>query len=1059
MALYVIDNTTGAAVINIANDPTTTYVPGTALTPGHTYTWYVGSVSTNGAAVFYDTSIPVTFTIAALPAPQPIAPTNGTIPVSLGYDMPTFSWTSVTAAAHYAVYVYDNTAHTTVINIANDLGTSYISPVGLTPGHSFTWYAGAVSTNGAGVFYNVTTAQTFTLATLAAPIPAGPLTGSIPAGTGFDRPTFSWSGVTGAAYYAIVVVDDATNTVVINNSMLSTSSYTPAIGLTPGHTYTWYDGAVGSNGTGTTYDVSTPQTITLAALAAPIPAGPLSGNIPAATGYTQPTFSWSSVTGTTVYALIVVDTTTNTVPINTTNLATTTFTPSTALTPGHTYVWYAGAVSSNGVAVTYDLAAPQTITLGGLSAPVPTSPLSGTIAAAPGYDQPTFSWDAVTGASHYAIVVVDNSSNGSLVANSTSLTTTTFTPPTALTPGHNYTWYVGAVSSNGAVVAYDLATPQTFTLATLAAPVPLNPLSGTIPPGSGYDQPTFSWGAVTGANHYAIVVVDNSSNGSLVAYNTSLTTTTFTPATALMPGHNYTWYVGAVSTNAAVTTYDLAAPETFTIAPLAAPVPAGPLSGTITAASGYDQPTFSWSAVTGAAHYAIVIVDNSSNNSIVANTTTLPTTTFTPSVALTPGHNYTWYVGAVDSSGLSVTYDLQSPQTFTLAALAAPAPSLALSGMITAVAGYDQPTFSWSAVTGAAHYAIVVVDETSNNMLAAYSANVPTTTYTAPNGLTPGHTYLWYVGFVSTNGVVTTYDLSSPLTFTLAPLGAATAISPVSGTISATTGYDQPTFSWTPVTAANHYSLYVIDNTTNTVAVNTNVNGTVFVPNPALTPGHVYTWYVGATSNNGQATTLNENPQTFTLAALTAPSPTRFYIGTIAPAPNYDLPTFAWTSVTGANSYALYVVDNTTGTVLVNTTSLNTFVYQPSTPLTPTHSYTWYAGAVSTNGTVTYNLAQEQVFTLSPLATPNLIGPVGSIASTSPTFSWTASTGANHYDFLVVDTTTNQTIIPDTSLNNTFFTPISALAAGNSYIWYVAAVSTSGLEFWSQGMIFSITSP
>ena len=52
-----------------------------------------------------------------------------------------------------------------------------------------------------------------------------------------------------------------------------------------------------------------------------------------------------------------------------------------------------------------------------------------------------------------------------VVANVANLSTTTYTPATALTPGHTYTWYDAAVSTNGSVISYDVTTPETLTLA------------------------------------------------------------------------------------------------------------------------------------------------------------------------------------------------------------------------------------------------------------------------------------------------------------------------------------------------------------------------------------------------------------------------------------------------------------------------------------------------------------------------------------------------------------------------------------------------------------------
>ena len=105
---------------------------------------------------------------------------------------------------------------------------------------------------------------------------------------------------------------------------------------------------------------------------------------------------------------------------------------------------------------------------------------------------------------------------------------------------------------------------------------------------------------------------------------------------------------------------------TFTLAGLAAPTLSGP-SGTITASTGYDMPTFSWSASAGAGHYFLVVVDD--NTGGLSSTMPMsPVRHLRPAraQALTPGHSYTWYVLAMSTNSEAYNY-LTSGQTFTLA--------------------------------------------------------------------------------------------------------------------------------------------------------------------------------------------------------------------------------------------------------------------------------------------------------------------------------------------------------------------------------------------------------
>ena len=98
-----------------------------------------------------------------------------------------------------------------------------------------------------------------------------------------------------------------------------------------------------------------------------------------------------------------------------------------------------------------------------------------------------------------------------------------------LTPGHNYTWYVASVSSPAS---------RRLQCGDLRAGRPggadADGAERTRPsrPAAGYDQPTFSWTAVAGANHYWLYVVDATNNGAVVVNNNNVSGTSFTLSAA-----------------------------------------------------------------------------------------------------------------------------------------------------------------------------------------------------------------------------------------------------------------------------------------------------------------------------------------------------------------------------------------------------------------------------------------------------------------------------------------------------------------------------------------------
>jgi hypothetical protein len=268
--------------------------------------------------------------------------------------------------------------------------------------------------------------------------------------------------------------------------------------------------------------------------------------------------------------------------------------------------------------------------------------LSGYISPIFGYDVPTFCWCAVPTAHHYWLYVVDTVTNQPVIDRQ-NLTGTSYTPTAAevLTPGRGYTWYVVSYSTNGQ--AYNFLPGRTFTLKIFDKPTLSGP-SGTIPASAGYDMPTFGWTTSPGAARHWLYVVDTTTNTPVIDLpNASGTSFTPSAAQALTPGHSYTWYVVAFSTNGLANNY-LTTGQTFTLAALPAPVLSAP-SGTINSTT----PTFTWSAEPIATKYAVYVLDLTTNQSPTGIVYTTDTS-WTPTTPLTRGRTYRWWVTSVSTN-------------------------------------------------------------------------------------------------------------------------------------------------------------------------------------------------------------------------------------------------------------------------------------------------------------------------------------------------------------------------------------------------------------------------
>ena len=92
---------------------------------------------------------------------------------------------------------------------------------------------------------------------------------------------------------------------------------------------------------------------------------------------------------------------------------------------------------------------------------------------------------------------------------------------------------------------------------------------------------------------------------------------------------------------------------------------------------------------------------------------------------------------AISTNGVINSY-APAGQRFSLETLAAPVQT-SLPATIAVAAGFDKPTFTWSASLGADHYYLNVVDSLTGQV-AISRPDLTTTTYTATTAeaLTPG---------------------------------------------------------------------------------------------------------------------------------------------------------------------------------------------------------------------------------------------------------------------------------------------------------------------------------
>lgn len=403
--------------------------------------------------------------------------------------------------------------------------------------------------------------------------------------------------------------------------------------------------------------------------------------------------------------------------------------------------------------------------------------------------------------------------------------------------------------------------------------------------------------------------------------------------------------------------------------PPAPTAPAAPAGVTVTA--GNTQITLGWTADTGATSYNIYYRTSAgvttANGTKVANATA-----GTPITGLVNGTTYYLAATALNTIGESA-----------LSAEVSAVPALAAPTGVSAAAGNNQITVSWTAAAGAASYNIyygTVAGVTTANQTKVIGA----TSGTAITGLVNGTKYYVVVTSVNASGesVVSSEVNATPVT-PPPPPSAPKGVSIASGNA-------QATLTWQSVTGATSYNVYYKTSPGVTIANGTKITNTSSgTPIINLTNGTPYYFVVVAVGDGGEGAESSEVGVTPTAPAAGVPS------GLTISGGNGQV-TLGWSAVTGATSYNVYYgtaagVTTANGTKVTGATSGSAIIN-----LTNGTKHYFVVTAMSNANTIE-NPASAEV-SATPQGIPNLVGgaiqtPL-TLAGTVTTVNTVDATGA-----------------------------------------------------------------
>ena len=309
--VYIRNLSTGADPLLLRAVTGTSFTPTSNLGIG-SYDVRVRALSTSGDSSFYSQKL--NFRIAT-----PAVFTN--VVRFQTSTTPTLSWKPLAGAVKFDLWI-DNlsTGQQQVVRDSNVTGTSWTAPTSLPMGSYRAWIRG---TDASGRQANQSLPVDFFV------LP--PVTAVSPVNPTFDQtPTFTWNAVPGAVSYDLYYRNFSTGAATIAQTGIASTSFTPSTNLPTG-SYRWNVYAVVQGG--------------YRSLAATVQNFVIGGKPPVltpqgSTSDTTPTFSWMPVTGAATYDLWVnrIDVPTNKIVFQT-GLATTSFTPTTALPIGTYRVW------------------------------------------------------------------------------------------------------------------------------------------------------------------------------------------------------------------------------------------------------------------------------------------------------------------------------------------------------------------------------------------------------------------------------------------------------------------------------------------------------------------------------------------------------------------------------------------------------------------------------------------------------------------------------------------------------------------------------------------------
>jgi hypothetical protein len=704
---------------------------------------------------------------------------------------------------------------------------------------------------------------------------------------------------------------------------------------------------------------------------------------------------------------------------------------------------------------------------------------------------PAFKWRSVRRAAKYEFEFSANRNFSSGVSGfgvgPIGVDTTAITNVETI-PNGTYYWRVRAVSAKDVPGRWSAMRRLTKRWST--APKLLSPIDTTV------NWPAtpllLRWTAVPHAVNYAVEIATSPALSNLVYGPTRVQGPDYAFPSVLAPG-TYYWAVqpvdaaGHLGVRSAVRSFTWAWPSNTTLT-----------ESDVSPDATYEEPSFSWTPIAGAASYEVQVATDPSypTNAIILDSTGVLGTSYTPAKFFPNHTTLYWRVRARDAHGDAGLWNTgqQFTETFDPST-----PSIPNLHVVTPTGSVDDgdiadqdPIVRWSPVPGASEYTVTATSWASGtgcDFNDAKSITTPTTAWT-PGGVgdntawesgeygwpgsantgnyiynfTSGHAYCISVIAVRSasplagsmiesaptvigNSSVPAFTYEAPTssgTLTSADIATYTPgiVPPAAGNAAVSPGSTvstAPLFEWQPVPEANGYYVIVANDEhfdPNAIVAGGYTNTTAWAP-PRSLPDQTaaYWWEVIPVTTGGEPLASAQDGSY---------NPQEFDKNSVPPTPDSPVgganvptqPRFSWTSAQGAVSYTLQISADPTFANPIESDTTDSTSFTSSTTLPAGKTLYW---RVSAND-VSYNLNWSAVQTFTHnLPAPQPLSNSPKTGSTIPLLSWSPVAGASGYNIQI--TTAESTSIQ--SVDTPYMTPSAFFAPGISD-WQVQSVFPGG---------------